>query len=96
MKPVFHPDAALEFKDAVRRYAEMDSALGSDFEAKVEESLVNAVVFPDAWRELVPGIRRCLLRRFPYGIIYTHDEDNFYVLAIMHLHQKPDYWKKRI
>lgn len=36
MKPIFHPEAAEEFYAAVRQYAEIDSALAADFEAKVE------------------------------------------------------------
>lgn len=95
MKIFFHPDAALEFKEAIVHYSEIDSALGVDFEAKVEEAVVTAMAFPNAWREIATGIRRCLLRRFPYGIVYRYDDDVFYILAIMHLHKKPNYWKDR-
>lgn len=95
MKPVFHPDAERELMAAIRQYAEIDAALAVDFEAKIEEATVLAMAFPDMWREVSPGIRRCLVRRFPYGIMYAYDEDVFYIIAVMHLHQKPDYWKSR-
>jgi toxin ParE1/3/4 len=41
------------------------------------------------------GVRRCLLNRFPYGIIYSPESDVIFILAIMNLHRHPDYWKNR-
>ena len=39
--------------------------------------------------------RRCLTNRFPFGVIYQIIEKQIVVIAVMHLHKKPDYWKKR-
>ena len=96
MKLIFHPDAEREFHEGIRQYLLIDPALGADFEAKVEEAVALAMSFPDAWREIRPGIRRCLVRRFPYGVLYSYDEDVFYIAAVMHLHAKPGYWRKRL
>lgn len=95
MKVVFHPEAEREFLAAVRQYAEMDAALAADFESKIEEATALAASFPDMWREISRGIRRCLVRRFPFGLLYAHDDDVLYVLAVMHLHAKPGYWRSR-
>ena len=95
MKPIFHPEAVREFHAAVRQYTDIDPALGTDFESKVEECLLLALSYPNMWREVQKGIRRALIRRFPFGIIYACDDEVFYVLAVMHLHAKPGYWKKR-
>ena len=96
MKTVFHPEAAEEFLAAIRQYSDIDPTLGADFEAKVEEGVLLAMTFPSMWREICPGLRRVLIRRFPYGIIYAYDEDVCYILAVMHLHAKPGYWKDRM
>ena len=96
MKLLFHPDAEAEFLAAVRHYMEIDPELGLDFEAKVEECASMAMMYPSMWRMLTKDIHRALVRRFPYGIIYAYDEDVMYVLAVMHLHAKPGYWKSRI
>ena len=69
MKTVFHPEAEEEFITAVRQYSDIDPSLGADFEAKVEEGVLLALMFPSMWREIRPGLRRVLIRRFPYGII---------------------------
>ena len=42
------------------------------------------------------GIRRCRLSRFPYGLIYTIDNGDVLLLAVAHLHRRPDYWRDRL
>ncbi len=96
MKTIFHPEAEEEFIAAVRQYSDIDLSLGADFEAKVEEGFLLAMTFPSMWREISHGLHRILIRRFPYGIIYAYDEDVFYILAVMHLHARPGYWKERM
>ena len=41
--------------------------------------------------------RRCLIHRFPYGMIYALDEEKsgILILAVMHLHREPGYWSER-
>jgi deoxyribonuclease V len=36
---------------------------------------------------------RCLTRKFPYGILYTVEEDNILILGVMHCSREPGYWK---
>lgn len=52
--------------------------------------------FPEAWAPVSSGARRCLVERFPYGIIYQIRDDKILILAVMHLSRKPDYWKNRL
>lgn len=41
--------------------------------------------------------RRCLIHRFPYGVIYALDEEEteILILAVMHLHREPGCWSER-
>jgi toxin ParE1/3/4 len=48
-----------------------------------------------AWPILEGDVRRCLVNRFPYGVLYSVESDRVYVLALMHLHRRPGYWKDR-
>ena len=48
---------------------------------------------PEAWHPLGEGSR---LSRFPYGLIYTVDNGDILVLAVAHLHRRPDYWRDRL
>lgn len=31
-----------------------------------------------------------------YGILYTEEPEGIFILAVMHLHRNPDYWKHRL
>ena len=96
MKYAFHPEAEVELVDAIDYYEDREPGLGYDFAIEVHSTLENILSFPKAWPILDEHIRRCQTRRFPYGIIYTIDKDVILVLAIMHLHRHPEYWKDRL
>lgn len=51
---------------------------------------------PTRWQIVDQDIRRCLTRRFPYGILYTIEADYILILAVMHCSREPDYWKARL
>ena len=52
--------------------------------------------YPDAWYPLTGDVRRCRLRRYPYGVIYTCVEHDVLVLVIAHLHRRSGYWRDRL
>jgi hypothetical protein len=41
-------------------------------------------------------VRRCLTRVFPYAVLYTLEADYALIVAVMHCHQKPGYWRHRV
>jgi hypothetical protein len=96
MKYFFHPEAEVEFEAAVEYYEGCASGLGYDFAFEVLSAIENIISFPKAWPTLENDIRRCQTRRFPYGIIYAMKENAIFVLAVMHLHRDPEYWKDRL
>ena len=52
---------------------------------------------PGMWPIMDHQVRRCLVHRFPYGVIYSVDEQRsrVLILAVMHLHRQPNYWSGR-
>jgi len=40
-------------------------------------------------------IRRALVHRFPYGILYVPEQNQILIIAVMHLHRQPGYWQDR-
>ena len=40
-------------------------------------------------------IRRLVLTRFPYKLLYSIEPDHLYVLAVAHQHRRPSYWVGR-
>ena len=92
----FHPEADEEFIEAVAYYEECEPGLGLDFSRGVHASIQNAVSYPLMWPEIDEEVRRCLVHRFPYGVLYSIEPDYIFILAVMHLHRDPDYWKHRL
>ena len=91
----FHPEAENEFNEAIDYYEDIEPALGYDFAIEVHSTIIRSVNFPKAWTVLEGDVRRSLVRRFPYGILYSEEEDGIFIVAVMHLHRKPGYWKHR-
>jgi Na+-transporting NADH:ubiquinone oxidoreductase subunit NqrE len=91
----FHPEAEAEFNEAIDYYEECGSGLGYDFSIEVFASIQNIVNYPTAWPIMEEDVRRCLVYRFPYGVVYSIEQGGIYILAIMHLRRHPDYWKNR-
>ncbi len=96
MKVFFHPEAEEEFYEAIEYYETCKQGLGLDFAKEIYSTIERIVNFPRAWSKLTKDIRRCLVNRFPFGVIYTIQENQIIILAIMHLNKKPGYWKERI
>ena len=91
----FHPEAEEEFNAAIDYYEEIERGFGYDFALEVYSTIQLSIEFPKAWSVLEGEVRRALVRRFPYGILYSEEQDRIYVVAVMHLHRRPDYWKHR-
>lgn len=95
MNFLFHPEAEKEFKKANEYYKGIDPLLGYDYAIEVYSAIQLAVSFPKAWPTIDGNIHRILVKRFPYGVLYTKEEGRIYILAVMHLNRNPDYWKHR-
>lgn len=95
MKTVFHPEAETEFFQAIEYYEEVEAGLGYRFSAEVMAAIGRIVTLPAAWPRLSGDIRRCLTNRFPFGVIYSLDTEEIFILAVMHLRREPNYWNLR-
>lgn len=91
----FHPEAEVELFEAIEYYENRETGLGLDFSIEVCSALQRIVDHPTAWPVLEGDIRRCMTNRFPYGVLYSVEPREIYILAIMHLHRDPDYWEHR-
>ncbi|MBA4137801.1 MAG: plasmid stabilization protein [Opitutus sp.] len=97
MKPfAFHPEADTEFIATLERYAAISAELGDRFYDEVHRLIGEAGAMPKIFRIIYPPARRVLAQDFPFGIIYVDQPDRIWILALMHLHRAPDYWKHRL
>ena len=85
-----------ELREAIQFYEAQRSGLGKEFRGEIQSTLERIKHFPDAWSSLSKNTRRCRTRRFPYGVIYRVKSEEILVVAIAHLHRRPEYWKDRL
>jgi toxin ParE2 len=88
--------AQIEFDEAIEYYNSESAELGDSFLLEVLNAIERIKHFPLAWHPFSNNTRRCQLHRFPYAIIYQISDTEILIVAIAHLHRKPDYWKERI
>lgn len=95
MRVIFTRIATQELEDAVRFYELEYAGLGRSFKEEVKKAALRVAEYPKAWSIERGEVRKCLLHRFPYKLLYSVEEDHILVIAIAHQHRKPDYWVGR-
>jgi hypothetical protein len=96
MKFYFHPDAQAEFDKAVEYYEQLQPGLDIEFAEEIYATITRIIQYPDAWSALSKNSRRCLVNRFPDGVVYQVKSRNLRIIAVAHLHRWPGYWKERL
>ena len=95
MKHRFVDEALAEFIAAARYYNKQVPGLGETFADEVETGIEIILSDPSLWRVIEEDVRRYLIKRFPYGIYYTIENEAIIIWAVKHLHRDPDYWQHR-
>jgi plasmid stabilization system protein ParE len=90
-----HEDADRELSDAAQYYDGERPGLGAAFVDEVEAGFARIVEHPSAAPELTSGVRKLVLARFPYSLIYDIDASPVHVLAVAHQRKRPFYWRGR-
>lgn len=97
MKPViFLPEAEQEMLEAAIYYQSEAPGLGIDYLSEVERAVKSIEKSPDTWPILEGELRRRLIRRFPFGILYRIEPDEIVIVAVAHLRRRPGYWRGRV
>ncbi len=88
--------ARREYAEAREFYEIEQPGLGAQFEDQIRHSLLRIRQYPKAWPAERKEIRRYIVHKFPYKILYSIQADKIVVLAFAHLHRQPDYWVDRV
>jgi plasmid stabilization system protein ParE len=102
MKLVLLPEAEAEATQAAVWYDGEQAGLGSEFLRELQAALQSILDSPfgqpllESSETTEPAIRRTLLKRFPYLVIFTIRDEEIFVAAVAHAHRKPGYWTDRM
>lgn len=80
---VLHPAAEADILEAYRWYEQRRVGLGVRFVTEVDDAFVRIAANPAAFAVALPGMRRLVLKRFPY-IVYFRALDIVHVFGVLH------------
>lgn len=93
---IIKPEAEYDIQDAFEWYESQSPGLGSEFVRAVDVCLSGIGRQPLAYQVIHQQVRRVLIRKFPYFILYIFDEETVFVLGCFHAKRDPKQWLDRI
>ncbi len=81
--------------ESAKFYENESKGLGSNFLDEIEHSVSLVCKSPEIAQKSSGEIRRFVLARFPYSLIYVEEEKEILILAVAHHKREPGYWKNR-
>lgn len=87
------PSAEDEVGEAKAWYARRNRDAATRFVQDLRHAVSTVAEAPERWVEVEPGVRRFVLRKFPYSIIYAVEQDCVLILAVAH--HRREHWRDR-
>ena len=95
----WHPLAKRELFEASGFYEGESEGLGEIFLDAVQHGIERLKLHRRAGRQILGKIRRLLVGRFPYSIVYrierVRQHERLFILAGAHQKRRPRYWTRR-
>ena len=92
----FLSPAEEEMTEAAVFYEEASEGLGSDFLDDVQRSIDRLTDYPYSGETINSRLRRTLLLRFPFSLIYAVERNSIVIVAVAHHARAAGYWRSRI
>ena len=84
-----------EIAEPAEWYEARSAGLSADFLRAVDVAVASVLRAPEQYPRVHEDMHRALLRRFPYSLIYSFDDEELVVLACLHWRQNPERWRDR-
>ena len=91
---VAEPRADVDVEAAFDWYENERAGLGLEFLEDLRATYDRVADGPLAYQDLRSGIRRALVRRFPYAVYFAVEADVIVVLAVLHVSRDPAEWQR--
>ena len=94
MKVIFLPPADKELVEAISFYNDQMTGLGDKFYKDVVSALNLIIAFPQGWQKVGINTRKCILKHFPYLILFVVEKEQILITAVSHQHRHPKSYLK--
>ena len=95
MKLILKPDAEDDIDEAARWYEDQRKNIGTEFLNELGEVLNRIKSNPFLFQKKYRNVHIAFLRRFPFGIYFAVEQQQVFVIAVLHTSRNPLIWKKR-
>lgn len=92
---VAEPRVDLDVAAAYHWYDNEEPGLGAEFLDELLAAYDRIAAGPLQYQDVRSGVRRALLRRFPYVVYFAVEPDVVVVLAVLHASRDPAEWQRR-
>ena len=92
---VLRDEAQEEFDAAFDWYEAKRPGLGVEFAAQVQRVFDRIAAYPEMHGFALSDIRKGVVRRFPYCVLYRAHPDSVEVIAVFHTSRNPSVWQMR-
>ncbi len=93
---LFRPEAEAEIAGAAEWYESRGRGLGAEFLRSLDAVIAHVQRYPTHYPLVFSNVRRAVLRRFPYNLIYEERGDEILIAACIHGRRNPLRWQKRL
>ena len=93
---IFTPAARAELIDAQDWYEAEAPGLGRRFRAEVDRAVQRMASSPRQFPVLFKYLRRARVKKFPYALFFSIEDDALFVVACFHSSRDPQQWQERV
>ena len=92
----YTPEARDELQEGYDYYSSKSERVGDDFLDKIEATIAHIERSPTLSPIVAHDIRKAVVQKFPYIILYHIVNERIIILSIFHTKQDPQKWMKRL
>lgn len=91
----FLPEAEIEFRESTLWYYTQQQGLELEFVRCIDECLERIKHTPTLYPKVYKKLRRAVVKRFPYVVVYDFSGKEIIVFAVFHSKRDPKKFEKR-
>lgn len=92
---IFHPKFAVELEDAIDWYKKISDKVSKNFKNETKVAIATIQKNPFAFQKIEQGFRLFYLKKFPYSIVFSVEENEILVYSFFHTSRNPNVWQTR-
>lgn len=89
-------EAEDELAGAAEWYEDCKEGLGDDFTDRVKAVFRRVARNPRIHQKVYRDVRRAVVKRFPYIVLYQESGDEVIVISVFHTSRDPKEWQRRV